>query len=83
MSDRYYQIETVKKIWDFRNGMHLELRDDCAGLDLLQIRQYEGADERTSISISWEEADLLQIALLGLLEEKAKHGKEEETKERG
>lgn len=62
-------LEKMFKLW--QENYHYEIGDDGDGLDMIEIRYYDGQETNSSnrISFAKEEAKLIAKALLELAEE--------------
>jgi len=62
-------LEKMFNVWD--QHFHYEIGSDCDGLDMLEIRYYDGQDTKSSLRVSFtkEHAKLIAKALLELAEE--------------
>lgn len=59
-----FSVETVVRIWDDLDGSRVELCDDSDGLDLAEIRHYDGKEMSARITMLPEQAVLLARAIL-------------------
>jgi hypothetical protein len=66
-----FELETVKEIWDNRYGNHIEVSKDRDGLDLIEIRAYDGEEPDIAyarFTLEPVQAKLVAIALMQFVE---------------